>query len=448
MAESNDSVTFLVVIICAISIAGYVWWNEKGGREEVMGPINVFLSLPWAYIGIITLSLVIFTFIALKIRKTHELERERKDDFEKKKVKEREKLVELSEMDFSSLSSQKIEDKLNKLKDDHDFFYRYATKETKEKLNQFFENIEKNILPKKVKEEEYKEKRRKEIEEQKKKDEEKKRQWEERLIKELTEFKIKNKSPGLLPLNKDYPSRVILDVKINARIHLEKIQEQKLIQEKALEFYREHSLDTVPDFKSYLEKETWLAVNEKIKRGEIKLEKQVKLEYRGKKLPKEFYRAEKLEDDQKKKAIAQGFQHVRVNELDGHVRGGGFYIKNKNKRENKYHFVTKYLLRELHPNIYVEKTVDGRRVDAVLLFEGFKLGLEIETGVNKEGYLAEKIKWLDKNFDQWIFVCPKRLHKKYFKLVDNDKSFCKTPKETKNYIEKMLSSAGEPISDR
>ncbi|MFH1439433.1 MAG: hypothetical protein ABIG89_02630 [Candidatus Woesearchaeota archaeon] len=103
--------------------------------------------------------------------------------------------------------------------------------------------------------------------------------------------------------------------------------------------------------------------------------------------------------------LRQGFEYVRVNDLDGHQRGG-FYIKKENSQESNTHFVLKHLFTELHDNIYVEQVFGDRRVDAVFLLEGFKLGIEIETGANREDYLADKIKWLDKNFDSWIFVCP------------------------------------------
>ncbi len=172
---------------------------------------------------------------------------------------------------------------------------------------------------------------------------------------------------------------------------------------------------------------------EEIKAGVIDIQKKKTIEYRGEVLPKNFYRTQELNQQEKRIAKAQGFEYVRVNDLDGHQRGG-YYIKKENPQETVTHFVQKHLFTELHDNIYVEQVFGDRRVDVVFMLEGFKLGIEIETGANREDYLADKIKWLDKHFDSWIFVCPSKLVEKYMKYVDNKKSYCATPKEAKKLV--------------
>ena len=69
------------------------------------------------------------------------------------------------------------------------------------------------------------------------------------------------------------------------------------------------------------------------------------------------------------------------------------------------------------------------------------LAIEIETGANRIEYLAEKIPWLNKHFAHWIFVCPRKLHAKYNKLVDHNKSFCFGPKDAKKFIKEIIASA-------
>ena len=141
-----------------------------------------------------------------------------------------------------------------------------------------------------------------------------------------------------------------------------------------------------------------------------------------------------MPQDMKTRADAEGFSYVRGNELDGFVAAGGFYITKETQKESNKHFVTKYLFAELHPNMKVEYAKEGKRADVAYISRKFKLAIEIETGTNKLDQLATKIKWLNKHFDYWFFVCSRKHLSKYNKYVDGKKSFCLPPKRAKEKV--------------
>jgi len=211
-------------------------------------------------------------------------------------------------------------------------------------------------------------------------------------------------------------------------------QRRESTREEAIMYYKENSLETKPLLNPH-EEEIYEEVRKEIKEG--KLKKKETVAFKGVPLDKSFFRAKDMDEETKRKAIAQGFTHVRGNELDGYVCGGGFYIKN-NGVESSSHFIMKHLFGEVHENMQLEYAIAGRRVDAALLVQGFSLGIEIETGSNKSDQLIEKVAWLNEHFDQWIFVCPRKYLTRYDKLVDGRKSYCMTPKRAKECILELL----------
>ncbi|MDD3176068.1 MAG: hypothetical protein PHU51_06335, partial [Candidatus Nanoarchaeia archaeon] len=68
-----------------------------------------------------------------------------------------------------------------------------------------------------------------------------------------------------------------------------------------------------------------------------------------------------------------------------------------------------------------------------------RIALEIETGSNKELFVEEKIKYLNKNYDKWIILTSRKNKKKYNKYVDNKKSFCLGVKGTFNKLQSFFS---------
>ncbi|PIN86878.1 hypothetical protein COV19_02630 [Candidatus Woesearchaeota archaeon CG10_big_fil_rev_8_21_14_0_10_44_13] len=182
---------------------------------------------------------------------------------------------------------------------------------------------------------------------------------------------------------------------------------------------------------------------QKLKESKIEIKKPI-IERHGKKLEKSFYRVKDLSEDERLRAISQGFKHYRGIELDGHLCIGGFYIKN-NKKESSYHFTAKHLFAELRPNSKIEYGLGDKRADVAYICKDYKLGLEIETGTNKIEQLAAKIPWLERNFSQWIFVCSRKVMGKYVHLVDGKKSFCLSPKRAK---EKVLELTAPKCTER
>ena len=182
---------------------------------------------------------------------------------------------------------------------------------------------------------------------------------------------------------------------------------------------------------------------QKLKESKIETKKPI-IERHGKKLEKSFYRVKDLNDEERLRALAQGFKHYRGIELDGHLCIGGFYIKN-NKKESPYHFTAKHLFAELRTNSKTEYGLGDKRADVAYICNDYKLGLEIETGTNKIEQMAAKIPWLERNFSQWIFVCSRKVMSRYSHLVDGKKSFCLSPKRAK---EKVLELTAPKCTER
>jgi len=182
---------------------------------------------------------------------------------------------------------------------------------------------------------------------------------------------------------------------------------------------------------------------QKIKESKIEIKKPI-IERHGKKLEKSFYRVKDLSEEERARAISQGFKHYRGIELDGHLCIGGFYIKNSSK-ESPYHFTAKHLFAELRPNSKTEYGLGDKRADVAYICNDYKLGLEIETGTNKIEQMAAKIPWLERNFSQWIFVCSRKVMSRYSHLVDGKKSFCLSPKRAK---EKVLELTAPKCTER
>ena len=179
-------------------------------------------------------------------------------------------------------------------------------------------------------------------------------------------------------------------------------------------------------------KKAHLQEEQRIKESKIQVEKPT-IERHGKPLERSFYRVKDLSEEERLRALAQGFKHYRGTELDGHLCIGGFYIKNSGK-ESPYHFTAKHLFAELRPNAKIEYGLGDKRADVAYFCTDYNLGLEVETGTNKPEQLAAKIPWLNDNFSQWIFVCSRTIMSKYLHLVDSKKSFCLPPKRAKEKV--------------
>ncbi len=427
MAENDsNNIQFILIILGGLAIAGYVWWQKNGQGIE-----DSFFAISWTRIGI-TIAIVVFSLIALiyTIRTIRNSVKEKQDQ-EDFLNREKGKLFKQLNKELKG-NSQEIEEQYDKIKDNLKYINPNIRKQHEKEINQFYKNTKKLIKEAKKWEEQIRQERyEQEQARQRRKQREINKFWKK--VEELFQYKKKVNSTKALPLNKKYSKDVIDQATTQMKRYK---QDQEFVndtKQEAIEYYKSHPLDSQPELNNEQE-EIYSQVRKDIKKGKIQLKEEVKIEYQGKKLEKDFYRSVDLDEQTKLKARAQGFVHVDGSKLDGKIQGGGYYIRKENPRESKKHFYLKHLFAELHENMQLEYKKDGRRVDVALNIEGFKIGIEIETGANRTKQLAEKVIWLNKHFDQWIFVCPRKLHPKYNKFVDHKKSFCFGPKKARDFI--------------
>lgn len=424
MKNNNyPDMTFISVMILVIGAVIYSVW------EPIQQEINKFLALPWGWIGagtIISIVLIIGTIKTIE----HHMWKKRQ---EKENIESHNKSITacrtLLATEIVWQHSETMEDKFKEIQKK----LKYHPEECSKDVEKYLKKWKKKISERKKAEKEYQEeKKRQELAEEREQERERKRDKE--LEEELFLFKKKKKSAEALPVGKEYPYNVAQSAKYRMERYLDAIAEEKEIRNSAIEYYRENDLDTIPHLNSDEKKKIYAKVLKEIKEGKLEIKKKAQIEYVGKKLSRSFYRAQDLDDEMKRRAKAQGFEFVRGNELDGTICGG-FYVLKKNSRESAKHFVMKHLFAELYDNMYVEHCIENKRVDVAFLLPDIKIGIEVETGANKEAHWVEKRPWLNKQFDKWIIVCSRDLRKKYDKMVDGKQSYCMTPKEAKTYIQ-------------
>jgi len=335
-------------------------------------------------------------------------------------------LLEALDTRFSWLSSDEALEKFRETKKLIVTLPDEITFKHEEQIYEFYSKTEKLIQDK-----EEQERQRLLEKQEKQKAKESEKQEFERQVKELVEFKKAEKSRHALPLKHNYSVYVIQEAEMQAESNLRQLQIAKMIRNDAIEYYKTHGLHTKPKVPDCFE-EIYTEVRKGITEGKIPLK--AVIENSGTPLEKKFYRAKGLSEDIKNRAAAQGYEYVKGVELDGKPCAGGFYIKKTLEKESNHHFITKYLFAELRPKIQIEHCIDGKRVDAAYISKQIRLGIEVETGSNKDEQLAAKSPWLNKNFTNWIFVCPRKEVARYSKLVDNEKSYCLTPKKAKEKI--------------
>ncbi len=337
----------------------------------------------------------------------------------------REEIILILNKELSNTSSDEAILEMNKLKKSIPKFPQGLISQYE--LDQYFSQWDSQITYLK-KSEELREKHKREIlREQELVEEE-----EERQIQELFEFKKKHNSEDALPLDKKYPDDIELDAATRFRSEIVQNNRIKETTEEAMKYYSKNSLDSKPRLDNF-DEDIYAQVREKIKAGIISAKKDSKkaetITIKG-----NFYRAKDLDYEIKKRALEEGFIHIRGVELNGKFCGGGFYIR-KDSNESDYHFVMKHLLAELSKHSKIEYAINGRRADVAMINGDLKLGIEIETGSNNSDQLKDKTKWLNENFTYWIIVCSRENLSKFNQLVDNKKSFCFTAKAA---MEKVL----------
>jgi len=440
MVDATDT-KMLGLIFVILSIAGCVWWDDN--RAEIDRGIDSFLGIPWLKIGITVLILAGLVFVVWFVVKWRREIREDEADAARRKAEKKTELSKILCIDFDHLSSVGIAKERERIKNalrEFTGFYGVDGDEQRQ-IDSFLQYSSQMVSERKSEEEEI-ERQKLEAEALERRKEEQRRLVFERLVEELLAFKRKNGFKST-PLGNKYDEAVVREAEFQFRQELKEQQELREKREEAIEYYKENSLVSKPFFEDPDDEVVYAQVREDLQSGKLNLQTKVVLPFAGQTFDKDFYRAKSLGEDEKRLALSQGFRHVRGLELDGHICGGGFYIRKANDRESDYHFYMKHLFAELHPNMQVEHQIGDMRVDVALFVEDYSLGIEFETGVNSDAQLAAKIPWLKRNFSQWIFVCPKDKQHKYISLVDKKNSLCLTPKKAKEFVLELLA----PIDD-
>ncbi|MDD3175262.1 MAG: hypothetical protein PHU51_02185 [Candidatus Nanoarchaeia archaeon] len=188
------------------------------------------------------------------------------------------------------------------------------------------------------------------------------------------------------------------------------------------------------------EQELYLKAIQLKKEGKLKLqEEDVYGEVDKELLEKKFYFYNELSiKDRDLLTTKCGYRHKSFIFLDGRS-GNKVLIKNDNPSESDNHFCKKYLIASIDNSMsQVEYGINGQRTDVMFSVAGLKFAVEIETGTNKDIQIQRKVDWLNKHFDYWIIICPRKEKTKYKKFVDGKKSYCHTLKEGVEFIQSII----------
>ena len=414
--NTNENIIIIGVVLFAISL------RLEPVLDQVLSEIK---SVNWLrIIVIITLVLVLgyLIFILLKVRLQKKKEKIRKLNDLIKLENNLKKLLQKNVTNYSSFTTEEIITELNE-------FLKSIPEEILIKYQPQIKNFNKKAKA-------HLTKLRKQEEQGIAIEKQQKIKFEEQ-VRDLFSFKKRKNSIEALPLDKKYNENIIHEAEHRLREYRNKQKSIQHTKERAIKYYSNNDLNTQPNITSE-EEPIYKEIRKQIKQGKIKIKKPIVKQFKKLTFPKPFYRAKDLSEKQRKEALSQGFIHIRGIELDGNFCGGGFYIKKETEKESNYHFYMKHLFAEIHPKMLIEYGLDGKRSDVAFINEGLRIGIEIETGTNNSEQLTAKIPWLDRNFQQWIFVCSRKNLEKYDKLVDNKKSYCLTPKKAKEKIIELI----------
>ena len=155
-------------------------------------------------------------------------------------------------------------------------------------------------------------------------------------------------------------------------------------------------------------------------------------------LNQNFHEAKYLNAEQKEKLLRYGYKYYSTTDLTTGKLGNKVLIRNKQKNESNHHFSQKHLLKTLDPhNAELEHHYDNQWADLVFTYSECKIAVEIETGTNKETQINKKVEWLNKNFEYWIIVCPRKHLTYYKKFIDKKQSFCLTITEVAEKLDEL-----------
>ncbi len=283
--------------------------------------------------------------------------------------------------------------------------------------------------------------KRRELEAEEQEEEELIEQKEKRIHKLVKYFEKKNSDEAIPEWVLDYESEVIEE----ARKEYQRIKEEEKGKERkwneAVSFVLENKAYPIKFTKmDDEEQQMYRKVMNLLKKGILKQELKVEtkiLEEDKLLVEKKFFHSGDLTPEQRDRFIHQyGYRLKPFIYLDGRL-GNNLIIKNDPRKESDYHFCLKHLFVEIDKNAIIEYCIEDMRADVVYRFNKKKIAVEIETGKNKELQLKQKVSWLNKHFNYWIFVCSRKNKSKYKQYVDNKKSFCLTLKDAYNKVKQL-----------
>ncbi|MDD3175722.1 MAG: hypothetical protein PHU51_04555, partial [Candidatus Nanoarchaeia archaeon] len=186
----------------------------------------------------------------------------------------------------------------------------------------------------------------------------------------------------------------------------EKEKSRRWSQEFNLEHYFvAHSTNELPKWAKNYDKDIIKSVTEEYNKKYRKEKVEEIDEYEGKK----FYFAKDLTPKEREELIElYGFKNYPFVNFDGNF-GNQLFIKNTNSHESDYHFAMKHMFGSLDfGNPMMEYSYKSMVVDVMFTLGKKRIALEIETGSNKELFVEEKIKYLNKNYDKWIILTSRK----------------------------------------
>ena len=284
------------------------------------------------------------------------------------------------------------------------------------------------------------------------------KQWQEQerqeQIKELVEHFDKRKtSESLEDWAKDLEPSIIKEAKKQYKTIIEERQKQEEMQKIAERFVLEHkAYPTNYSEMEWQEREKYDQAMKKLKKGKLQpipenkpQPETEKLEPKNNDLFKEnFYHASSLTEEQKEILLRNGYRRKPFITLSG-ASGNNLIIKHDQTNESDYHFCMKHLFREIDfPSSEIEHGDGEFRADVAFIYPEGQIAVEIETGANKEKQVQRKVKWLNNNFNYWVFVCSRGNKKIYKEYVDNEKSFCLTLLEARQKVDELIQQLTNP----
>ena len=305
--DSDNPATGIILTVVVLSI---IFYTKKDELLTGFRLITVFYVLG----GIVAFVVIILICIlGYKQRLKKKMERESQKDFLKYIEKE---LNSRLKINFQYYSSEKALVEIEEIK----FYIKTLPAEIASKYNfQDYYNQWDDLVTY-LKENEA-------LQEQKRLEAIREQQWQEEQTKrealELFEFKKKNQSMQALLINSHYSNKVIRKAEEYFDSYLFKQKRNRVMREEAIEYYSKNSLESKPKLYPN-EEEIYAKVRKEIQEGLVVLKKipcfSEKVTIKG-----NFYRAKDLDEETKKRALEEGFVHMRGIELDGQLCGGGFY---------------------------------------------------------------------------------------------------------------------------